>query len=82
MYAGGNLHGYGNCVIVRHDQQTTTLYAHNDAIKVKAGEHVRAGQLIATLGTTGHSTGPHVHFEIRRKGKPVNPRLLLVKGRF
>jgi len=82
IYAGDALKGYGNVVIVRHDQQTTTLYAHNQSLAVKAGETVRAGQQVASLGNTGRSTGPHVHFEIRRKGKAVDPRKLLVKTRF
>jgi len=77
IYAGDGLHGYGNVVILRHDAQLTTLYAHNNSLKVHQGEHVRQGMLIALLGNTGHSTGPHVHFEIREGDAAVNPRTLL-----
>ncbi|MBI3548368.1 MAG: M23 family metallopeptidase [Elusimicrobia bacterium] len=82
LYAGDKLRGYGNVVILRHDQKTTSLYAHNRRLMVKEGDSVRAGQQIALLGSTGHSTGPHVHFEIRKAGKAVNPRTILVKSRF
>lgn len=82
LYSGDKLRGYGNVVILRHDQNTTTLYAHNETLLVKEGEQVRAGQQIATLGSTGRSTGPHVHFEMRRQGKAVDPRKFLVKTRF
>ena len=82
IYAGNGLRGYGNAVIVRHDAKTTTLYAHNSALKVADGEPVHVGQVIALLGSTGHSTGPHVHFEIRDGSKPINPRRQLPKSRF
>jgi murein DD-endopeptidase MepM/ murein hydrolase activator NlpD len=81
-YAGDGLRGYGNVVIVRHDRKTTTLYAHNSKLNVKAGDEVRGGQTIALLGSTGHSTGPHVHFEIRRDRVAENPRSDLPKSRF
>lgn len=82
LYSGNRLSGYGNLVIVRHDQNTVTLYAHNDRILVHKGEPVKAGQIIATLGSTGRSTGPHIHFEIRRYGHAINPRTYLVRSRF
>lgn len=82
IYAGDAIRGYGNVVILRHDQETTTLYAHNEALLVKQGDRVQAGQTIARLGSTGRSTGPHVHFELRKKGKAVNPRKLLIRSRF
>ena len=82
IYASDGLRGYGNVVIVRHDEKTTSLYAHNSTLRVKKGELVRAGDLLATVGSTGHSTGPHVHFEVRREKKPLNPRKLLPKTRF
>ncbi len=81
-YAGGGLRGYGNVVVLRHDEQTTTLYGHNSALKVKTGELVKPGQTIALLGSTGHSTGPHVHFEIRKGKTPADPRARLPKSRF
>ncbi len=77
LYSDDGLRGYGNVVILRHDRDMTTFYAHNSALKVKQGEHVTKGQLIALLGSTGHSTGPHTHFEIRVGDKPMNPRSLL-----
>ena len=74
------MRGYGNAVVLRHDDRVTTLYAHNSALKVKLGQKVTQGEQIALLGNTGHSTGPHVHFEIRSGEAPVNPRTLLPKS--
>lgn len=82
IYSGGGLRGYGNALILRHDEKTTTLYAHNSALRVKKGDLVKSGDLIATVGSTGRSTGPHVHFEVRREKKALNPRKLLPKTRF
>lgn len=82
LYSGDGLRGYGNALILRHDQKTTTLYAHNQELLVKKGGQVKAGQIIAKVGSTGKSTGPHLHFEIRKAGKAVNPRKVLVKSRF
>ena len=82
LYAGDGLRGYGNAVILRHDDKITTLYAHNQSLLVKKGQLVSAGQQIATLGSTGHSTGPHVHFEFRVRNKAVNPRKKLIRSRF
>jgi murein DD-endopeptidase MepM/ murein hydrolase activator NlpD len=81
IYAGDGLHGYGNAVILRHDRKTSSLYAHNSELKVKQGDHVAQGTLIALLGSTGHSTGPHVHFEIRDGDTAVNPRAVLPKSK-
>jgi murein DD-endopeptidase MepM/ murein hydrolase activator NlpD len=77
IYAGDGLRGYGNVVILRHDRQRTSLYAHNSVLKVKQGEVIAAGTVIALLGNTGHSTGPHVHFEIRDGDTPLDPRKIL-----
>ncbi|MBI4425679.1 MAG: M23 family metallopeptidase [Elusimicrobia bacterium] len=82
LFAGESAGGYGRVVILRHDQRTTSLYAHNTSVLVREGEQVMAGQMIATLGSTGRSTGPHVHFEIRVRDKTVDPRKRLVKSRF
>jgi murein DD-endopeptidase MepM/ murein hydrolase activator NlpD len=79
IYAGDGLRGYGNVVILRHDRKTSSLYAHNSELKVKQGDQVKQGTLIALLGSTGHSTGPHVHFEIRDGDEAVNPRSVLPK---
>jgi murein DD-endopeptidase MepM/ murein hydrolase activator NlpD len=81
IYAGDGLRGYGNVVILRHDAQMTSLYAHNSELKVHQGDHVTQGTLISLLGNTGHSTGPHVHFEIRQGDVAVNPRTLLPQSK-
>ena len=65
--------GYGNMVEIRHPDGYTTRYAHNQKNLVKEGDLVEKGQKIALLGSTGRSTGPHVHFEVRKDDKPVNP---------
>jgi murein DD-endopeptidase MepM/ murein hydrolase activator NlpD len=77
IYAGDGLRGYGNVVIVQHGQRLSSLYAHNSDLRVKQGDHVTRGTLIALMGSTGHSTGPHVHFELRQGDVAVNPRSLL-----
>jgi murein DD-endopeptidase MepM/ murein hydrolase activator NlpD len=82
IYSGDQITGYGNVIIVRHDEQTTTTYAHNQTLKARKGDKVKAGQLIALLGSTGHSTGPHLHFEFRAGNAPVNPRTKLPKTGF
>jgi len=82
VYAGDKLTGYGNVVILQHDRKTTTLYAHNKKNKVKVGQKVKRGHIIALLGSTGRSTGPHVHYEIRGSKGPVSPRKILPKSRF
>jgi murein DD-endopeptidase MepM/ murein hydrolase activator NlpD len=81
IYAGDGLRGYGNVVILRHDRKTSSLYAHNSELKVKQGDIVKQGTLIALLGSTGHSTGPHVHFEIRDGDLAVNPHDRLPKSK-
>jgi murein DD-endopeptidase MepM/ murein hydrolase activator NlpD len=65
--------GYGNTVIVDHGGQIATLYGHNSALAVAVGDRVRRGERIASAGSTGNSTGPHVHFEVRVGGTPVDP---------
>jgi murein DD-endopeptidase MepM/ murein hydrolase activator NlpD len=72
VFAGRNK-GYGNMVMIEHADGRRTLYAHAQKLFVEAGETVAAGQAIAAVGSTGHSTGPHLHFEVRERNNPVNP---------
>ncbi|WP_279285471.1 peptidoglycan DD-metalloendopeptidase family protein [Clostridium sp. C8-1-8] len=64
---------YGNMVIIDHGNGVTTLYAHASKLNVSAGQRVNQGDIISYIGSTGYSTGPHAHFEIRINGQPVNP---------
>jgi len=68
---------YGNLVTVRHEHGFETRYAHLSAVDVKAGDHVEAGTPLGKVGTTGYSTGPHLHFEVRQDGKAIDPAPLL-----
>lgn len=65
--------GYGNTVVVRHDNGYETVYGHTAGNLVSVGDTVEQGAVLATVGSTGRSTGPHLHLEMRRHGKPVNP---------
>ncbi len=65
--------GYGNCVIIKHGGDYSTLYGHCSELYVREGQQVRQGTTIAAVGSTGMSTGPHLHFEVRQNGTPVDP---------
>jgi murein DD-endopeptidase MepM/ murein hydrolase activator NlpD len=68
---------YGNLVTLRHDNGFETRYAHLSAVDVKVGDVVDAGADLGKVGTTGYSTGPHLHFEVRHDGKTIDPAPLL-----
>ena len=72
-YAGNELRGFGNLVLIRHDRGLMSAYAHNEALLVKSGETVRRGQTIARVGSSGSVDRPQLHFEIRRGREAVNP---------
>jgi murein DD-endopeptidase MepM/ murein hydrolase activator NlpD len=65
--------GYGLAVIIDHGSGRATLYGHCSQINCKTGDVVKVGEKIAEVGSTGYSTGPHCHFEVRINGKPVDP---------
>lgn len=73
--------GFGNVVEIDHQNGYVTVYGHNSAFTVKEGDIVRAGQVIAKAGSTGRSTGPHVHFEVHKNGRAVNPQTFLTQAR-
>ena len=76
-YAGNELRGYGNLVLIRHDGGWMTAYAHNDSLLVDKGDVVRRGQVISRSGRSGGVSRPQAHFEIRRDGEPQDPLRLL-----
>ncbi len=79
--AGWNRGGYGYLVDIRHPDGTITRYAHNSRLLVKKGQQVQQGQKISLMGSTGFSTGPHLHFEIRPNNRAANPMAFLPKKR-
>jgi murein DD-endopeptidase MepM/ murein hydrolase activator NlpD len=80
----GSQQGYGNVVVVDHGDGSVTKYAHNRANRVAAGDRVETDTVIAEVGSTGRSTGPHLHFEARYEGKKIHPEAVfagIAKGR-
>lgn len=71
--AGYNTGGYGNNVVINHGFGFETLYAHMYKIKARVGQKVKRGEVIGYIGNTGKSTGPHLHYEVHKKGQPVDP---------
>ena len=76
VYSGGGLIGYGQLIILKHNDTYLSAYGHNASLLVREGENIKKGQRIATMGE-GPGQEPRLHFEIRRDGKPVNPRQYL-----
>ncbi|EAV44196.1 hypothetical protein SIAM614_15395 [Stappia aggregata IAM 12614] len=80
VISAGRHGGYGKMVEIRHANGFITRYAHMSRIQVSEGDHVLAGDLVGNVGSTGRSTGPHLHYEIRRNDKPSNPAAFLAAG--
>ena len=75
-----NAGGYGYYVCIDHGNGLTTLYGHCSQLLARVGQTVQSGDIIALSGSTGRSTGPHLHFEVRVNGERTNPRAYLPKG--
>lgn len=73
----GWVKGYGQMVLIRHDGRFSTLFGHTSKLLVRAGQRIERGQPVALMGNTGRSTGPHLHYEVWRLGRPVDPRKFL-----
>ena len=76
-YSGNGMRGYGRVVVIKHKNDLSTVYAHNSKLLVRMGDSVGQGQTIARVGQTGWATGPHLHFEVRRRGVPEDPMKFL-----
>jgi murein DD-endopeptidase MepM/ murein hydrolase activator NlpD len=77
IYSNNTIKGYGNLIILRHSEELVTVYAHNQVNLVEEGTWVEKGQIIGKVGHTGRASGPHLHFEIRKNNKAVDPLLFL-----
>ncbi len=73
VYAGNGIRGYGNLIVIQHEGDLLTVYAHNSELLVAQGDKVTVGQRIALVGQSGHASGPHLHFEVRSGQIPVDP---------
>ena len=81
MREAGQDSAYGLFVLIQHPEGYQSMYGHLSRLLVARNDAVRAGQVIALSGNTGHSTAPHLHFEIRRGGKSIDPLTLVREGR-
>lgn len=81
VYSGNGIRGYGNLTVVAHRSGLKTVYAHAKRNLTKKGQKVYRGQVIALLGNTGRSTGPHLHFEVRQKNRALNPMSYIDQSR-
>ncbi len=79
VYSGAKLGAYGNTTIIFHGQGRYTVYAHSKTLYTVKGQRVSRGEVIATVGSTGKSTAPHLHFELRERGNALDPRTYLAK---
>ena len=77
IYSNKTIKGYGNLIILRHSEELVTVYAHNQVNLVEEGIWVEKGQIIGKVGQTGRTSGPHLHFEIRKNNKAIDPLLFL-----
>ncbi len=77
--AGWNDHGYGNVVVIDHGNGWQSLYAHLSGLNVSCGSYVTQGDVIATMGSTGNSSGPHLHYEVRVNGIAVDPLYFILE---
>lgn len=80
-YSGSRVRGYGNMIVLEHPGKIFSVYAHNSKNIVKAGAQVKRGQMIARVGSTGRSTGPHLHFEIRIRNQARDPARYVGRSR-
>ncbi len=77
IHSGGGLGEYGNVVIVKHSGRYSTVYAHNDRLRVRKGQFIEKGDILGEVGTSGNASGPHIHFEVRHDRKPLDPLMYL-----
>ncbi|MBN20173.1 MAG: hypothetical protein CL678_02710 [Bdellovibrionaceae bacterium] len=77
IYAGAKIRGYGRMVVIQHLNDFVSVYAHHQRNLVRIGQKVKKGQLVALSGRSGRVSGPHLHFEIRKGSRPINPVLFL-----
>ena len=80
LLAGASLVGYGNYVVIAHINGLTTLYGHLLGVAVKVGDRITQGQVVGAEGSTGNSTGAHLHFELRQNNVPIDPAPFLPPG--